>query len=106
MKLKWIEIDPENLPQGEVLARDAEHCGIIGKLYRQKSGAVSCTNEYQELSRCTHYADLGLPMLPMPNEAFAIACALAAKYEESLEAKMAYLNGFIHCLSWLKSKIQ
>lgn len=104
MKLKWIEIDPENLPQGEVLARDDNWNATIGLLEEsEKRGFVDCINVEQDLHNCTHYAALELPT---PDEAFATASVLAAKYEESLGERMAYLKGFIHGLSWLKSKIE
>ena len=62
--MKWIEIDPANLPEGEVLAacfdkesslRESKFCGILK--YYSDLGIV-CENEFDmfdTLENVTHY---------------------------------------------------
>jgi hypothetical protein len=62
--MKWLKIDPDNLPIGEVLAAcfsgsygDKEK--IIGSLGRgSKKGTFTCMSEYEALHECTHYIDI------------------------------------------------
>lgn len=69
--LNWIEVDPQNLPKGIVLALGSDYdegkVQAVGELYR--SNSVKCdytgTGEYA-ISNVTHY----IPMseLPMPGD--------------------------------------
>jgi hypothetical protein len=64
--MKWIKIDPNNLPDREVLAGNFKQ-GTYGYteknlgylvLSENRSEGVICDNENVELHNCTHYIDI------------------------------------------------
>jgi hypothetical protein len=58
--MKWININANKLPLGEVIAANFRPFTygykekLIGSLY-SKDGMVVCENEYELLENCTHY---------------------------------------------------
>jgi hypothetical protein len=66
MIMEWIKIDPNNLPDREVLAANLKK-GTYGyteknlgylELSDNEYEGVICNNEYEELHNCTHYIDI------------------------------------------------
>ena len=65
--MKWIPIDPDNLPKGEVLAANLEPGThgysekLLGYLRFIESGqgeTVICEDDQQLIYGCTHYIDI------------------------------------------------
>lgn len=65
--MKWILIDVNNLPDGEVLAANfnkGKHGykeKLIGYLYIKNSFSgliIQCEDDHQVLEHCTHYIDI------------------------------------------------
>ena len=61
--MKWIEINPEKLPEIEVLGANFKPGTygykekLIGWLGKNAEG-IYCDDEYQILENCTHYIDI------------------------------------------------
>jgi hypothetical protein len=62
--MKWTKIDKEKLPKEEVLAGnfDIDSYGygekLIGNLYVNGNGNVTCDSDDTMLKHCTHYIDI------------------------------------------------
>lgn len=62
--MKWIPINPDNLPQGEVLAGNFQKGTfgylekIVGILYKDEYEEIACSAEDTILENCTHYIDI------------------------------------------------
>ena len=65
--MKWIPIDPDNLPKGEVLAINFDPAAsgykeaLVGHLRQEKGTHVTCViceDNWQVVSGCTHYTDV------------------------------------------------
>jgi hypothetical protein len=52
--LKWQPVDPENLPTGEVLARNKTDV-LVGVLYKSDQLGVVCDTDEVDLNYVTHY---------------------------------------------------
>jgi len=61
--LSWQPIDPNNLPNGEVLATDGAEIAI-GYLQRFINDSAIIENKNEVLYNCTHYIDINkIPIL-------------------------------------------
>jgi hypothetical protein len=62
--MEWKQIDKNNLPKGEVLAgnfnpgTEGYKSKLIGYLYLNGAGNVSCDADDTLLGNCSHYVDI------------------------------------------------
>jgi hypothetical protein len=62
--MEWIKIDKDNLPEGEVLAGNFEPNThgykekLVGYLYTNGKGNVTCVVSEIILNYCTHYINI------------------------------------------------
>lgn len=58
--MKWLKIDFNNLPEGEVLAANfnKDTYGYREKIIGYLVADDICENDYEILENCTHYIDL------------------------------------------------
>lgn len=64
-EMRWVEIDPNNLPENEVLAANFKKgtfgckeklIGFIG--INKRSNEIICASDESELENVTHYIDI------------------------------------------------
>lgn len=60
--MHWLPIDPDNLPEGEVLAArfngDGYNFKQLGFLHINDRGLINCHKHKSVLANCTHYIDI------------------------------------------------
>lgn len=62
--MHWLPIDPDNLPEGEVLAGNFDKDSgyykdkMIGKVRRVEDNMVRCKDRIGYMMFCTHYIDI------------------------------------------------
>lgn len=59
--ITWTKIDPDNLPQGEVLVINDKLDSIIGYVTISVNGKAQCESEYELLQNATHYSLINKP---------------------------------------------
>lgn len=62
--ITWTEIDPDNLPRGEVLAWNERSDSLIGYLIKSTHTpqGIYCENEHELMTNVTHYSPINKPL--------------------------------------------
>lgn len=65
--MHWKQLDKENPPPGEVLAKDGNGNMVVGTVYVYFSGNTVCSDGETEVNNVTHYI-LAETLLKLHNE--------------------------------------